>query len=337
MFDLSRIPDPRVLAGTPEVSYRDPAALLVDGEVRLWFTENHALAEGGMQSHVSEIRSRDLVAWTAPRPITVPGDPANWSSPGNVVREGREWVMCLQTYPTPPGGYIGDDSCRIYTARSRDLESWDEAELLQVKGNHVSEEAMGRMIDPYLLQDKDDPGLWWCFYKQNGASISRSRDLRQWEYVGRTECGENVSALIRDDEYLLMHSPGADGMGLLATADLRQFRELAPNRIQLGHRVWPWARRRLTAGTVLDLRAEPGIGKYLMFYHGSAELPGMHEHVSASSLGLAWSNDLLNWEWPGGWPPTAQRRVVLHRAAPDADQLPAFTVLQGNHAKPETR
>jgi hypothetical protein len=299
VFDLSQIRDPRVLVGDAEVSYRDPAALLVDGELRVWFTENHALPAGGMRSHLAEIRSRDLLHWTAPRPLTDPGDSRNWSSPGNVVRFGEEWVLCLQTYPTPPGGYIGDDTCRIYTMRSRDLETWSEPELLRVKGDAVPGEEMGRMIDPYLLRDKDDPELWWCFYKQNGVSLSRSRDLRRWEYVGRTDCGENVSALVRGDEYLLMHSPGADGMGLLATPDLRQFRELVPEHILLGYPAWDWARRRLTAGTVLDLRNVPGIGEYLMFYHGSAELADAHEHISASSLGLAWSDDLLTWDWPG--------------------------------------
>lgn len=299
MFDLSRLRDPRFLIGTPTVSYRDPAVLLADGEIRVWFTENHALPGGGMRSHLAEIRTRDLVAWTAPRALTAPGDPRNWSSPGNVVRDGAEWVMCLQTYPTPPGGYIGDETCRLHTMRSRDLESWSEPELLRVKGDEASEAEMGRMIDPYLLRDKDDPGLWWCFYKQNGVSISRSRDLRHWQYAGRADCGENVSALVQDGEYLLMHSPGADGMGLLASPDLRQFRELVPERILLGYPAWPWARRRLTAGTVLDARAEPGLGVYLLFYHGSAELPGCHEHISASTLGLAWSRDLRHWTWPG--------------------------------------
>lgn len=299
MFDLARLRDPRFLVGTPTVSYRDPAALLVDGEIRVWFTENHALPGGGMRSHLAEVRSRDLVSWTRPRALTEPGDPRNWSSPGNVVRDGDEWVMCLQTYPTPPGGYIGDGTCRLYTMRSRDLETWGEPELLRVKGDGVGESEMGRMIDPYLLRDKDDPTLWWCFYKQNGVSISRSRDLRRWEYVGRTECGENVSAVVRDGECLLMHSPGADGMGLLASPDLHHFRELAPERIVLGYPAWPWARRRLTAGTILDARAEPGLGVYLLFYHGSAELAGCHEHVSASTLGLAWSHDLCQWTWPG--------------------------------------
>jgi hypothetical protein len=50
---------------------------------------------------------------------------------------------------------------------------------------------------------------------------------------------------------------------------------------------------------VLDLRAEPGIGRYLMFFHGSSPagcaLQEVHGHAS---LGLAWSDDLVHWEWP---------------------------------------
>lgn len=38
---------------------------------------------------------------------------------------------------------------------------------------------MGRMLDPYLFADKDEPGKYWCFYKQNGVSCSYSRDLRK--------------------------------------------------------------------------------------------------------------------------------------------------------------
>ena len=35
-----------------------------------------------------------------------------------------------------------------------------EPQLLRVKGAAVAEADMGRMIDPYLLEDKDQPGVW---------------------------------------------------------------------------------------------------------------------------------------------------------------------------------
>ena len=101
----------------------------------------------------------------------------NYSSPGNVIRYEDRWVMCLQTYPVPDGGRIGDETARIFTMRSDDLVSWDEPELIAVKGPAVTRKDMGRMIDPYLIEDKDEPGTWWCFYKQNGASMSWSTDL----------------------------------------------------------------------------------------------------------------------------------------------------------------
>jgi hypothetical protein len=47
--------------------------------------------------------------------------------------------------------------------RSKDLEMWGAPELLRVKGPDVPQEKMGRMLDDYLLADKDEPGKWWCF------------------------------------------------------------------------------------------------------------------------------------------------------------------------------
>ena len=55
---------------------------------------------------------------------------------------------------------------------SDDLVHWDAPELLRVKGDAVPREEMGRMIDPYLLEDKDEPGKYWCFYKQNGEIVA---------------------------------------------------------------------------------------------------------------------------------------------------------------------
>jgi hypothetical protein len=50
---------------------------------------------------------------------------------------------------------------------------------------------------------------------------------------------------------------------------------------------------------LLDLRSEPGIGKYLMFFHGSSgqgmRMRPSHGHAS---LAIAWSDDLQSWHWP---------------------------------------
>ena len=64
----------------------------------------------------------------------------------------------------------------------------------------------------------------------------------------------------------------------------------------LGQKNWPWAQRRLTAATVIDLTSMNGIGKYVMFFHGSSE-EGAKPHYNAhnnASLGIAWSDDLVD-------------------------------------------
>lgn len=70
--------------------------------------------------------------------------------------------------------------------------------------------------------------------------------------------------------------------------------------IALGQKDWPWAENRLTAGILVDLREEPGIDKYVMFFHGGR--PGKiktQDNVDANcSLGIAWSEDLKRWKWP---------------------------------------
>ena len=157
---------------------------------------------------------------------------------------------------------------------------------------------MGRMIDAYLIEDKDEPGKWWCFYKQRGVSWSWSRDLRTWTFAGRARAGENVCLLVQGDEYVMFHSP-RNGIGIKRSKDLKQWKDAGLTT--LGQKTWPWAKGRLTAGFVMDLRKEPRVGKYILFFHGSAFAEsdprgGFDNHAS---LGLAWSDDLKRWHWPG--------------------------------------
>ena len=180
---------------------------------------------------------------------------------------------------------------------SDDLDHWSEPHIMRVKGPDVAVEDMGRMIDPYLLEDREEPGKWWCFYKQHGASRSYTHDFETWHYEGRFECGENVCALVRDGEYVLFHSP-ANGVGVKRSPDLMSWRE--GGLLTFDQERWPWARGRLSAGHVVDLRHVPGVGAYLMAFHGSSE-EGVREQETHghSSLALAWSYDLDEWSWPG--------------------------------------
>ncbi len=296
-IDFAALESPILFRGDAETAYRDPAAIYHDGLFHLYFTVARMEREGAFW-YLGHSRSTDLRDWTEPELLTPRDRNLNFASPGNVVRFGGEWVLCLQTYPTPNNETFGTRDSRIWIMRSPDLRHWGPAELLGVKGPDVARADMGRMIDPYLFEDKDVPGRWWCFYKQNGVSMSWSRDLKTWTYVGHTPAGENACVLVDGDEYVLIHSP-RNGVGIKRSPDLRRWRDEGPP-LALGQAHWPWAQGRLTAAVVLDLCDEPRVGRYLMFFHGSSRAGlAMHRAHGHASLAVAWSDDLKSWSWPG--------------------------------------
>jgi hypothetical protein len=290
---------PILFEGDATTAYRDPAAIYDHGMFHLYFTLVKTESEGKIYSYTAWSKSRDLAHWTEPKIFTSRDRNLNFSSPGDVIRFHDEWVLCLQTYPRPKGQKYGNSDSRIWIMKSKDLETWDAPELLMVKGPDVPREKMGRMIDPCLLEDKDEPGKWWCFYKQNGISMSWSRDLKTWTYVGTIPSGENPCVLVDRNEYVLFHSP-KNGIGVKRSPDLKNWRDIG-KPLTLGQKQWPWASGRLTAGFVLDLRGQPGIGKFIMFFHGSRfpENDARGGFDNFASIGFAWSDDLTNWEWPG--------------------------------------
>jgi hypothetical protein len=129
-------------------------------------------------------------------------------------------------------------------------------------------------------------------------SMSWSRDLTTWTYAGRTSAGENACVIVDGDDYVLFHSPG-NGIGLKRSKNLEEWRD--EGVLTLGQKAWPWAAGRLTAGFVLDLRSEPAVGKALMFFHGSdfPERDPRGGFDNFASIGLAFSDDLKTWTWPG--------------------------------------
>jgi len=295
-IDPAALRSPILLKGDAVTAYRDPTAIYHDGVFHLYFTVCRMEAEGAFW-YLGHCRSRDLATWSNVERLTVRDRNLNFSSPGNVIRLGGEWIICFQTYPTPNNETFGNRTARIWIMRSKDLQRWGEPELLRVKGPDVPVDKMGRMIDPYLVRDKDVPGRWWCFYKQRGVSLSRSDDgLRTWTYVGRHPAGENACVLVQGNEYVLIHSP-RNGIGIKRSKDLKAWRDEGVHT--LGQADWPWAQGRLTAGFVLDLCAEPRIGTYLLFFHGATKAGlAMHRAHGHGSLGIAWSDDLKTWHWP---------------------------------------
>ena len=295
--DFGAIRSPIIFAGDEKWAYRDPAAVYHNETFYLYFTVSEMDGQY-FYNRIAMSTSRDLLHWSKPRFLTPRDQNLNYSSPGNVIGFGGRWALCLQTYPTPEAGQsTGDASSRLWIMRSDDLENWSEPELLRVKGPDVPVEAMGRMIDPYLIEDAADPGKWWCFYKQNGVSMSWSRDLKTWTYVSKRRAGENVTVLRVGDEYLMLHSP-RNGVGVKRSKTLDDWSEDG-GMVYLGQENWPWAKERLTAATALDLTKEPGIARYVIFFHGESQrktVPGTH---GCASLGIAWTRDFKAWEWPG--------------------------------------
>lgn len=281
------LPARRIFCGDAHTAYRDPAAVWADGRCHLFFTLVETEADGTVHSYVAQSESADLQAWTPPRKITPKSD-RDYSSPGNVVRDGADWVLCCQSYPRPGNRDDGkvryaDATARLFVLRSTDLKAWSRPELLRVKGPDVPEAKMGRMIDPYLVRTAKG---WLCYYKQNGASVSRSPDLKTWEYVGRTAAGENVCVVPVDGRYAMIHSP-KNGMRVKTSDDLLSWRD-RPGQITLGQLRWPWAYGRLTAGFALDCRKIPGVGKWVMFFHGSGpRTESEGDFDRNASLGLA--------------------------------------------------
>lgn len=297
---LPNLSTPIIFKGGPTVAYRDPAAVYIDGVFRLFFTLVETEADGQVYMYTAWSKSSDLVHWTEPVKFTPRNQSLDYSSPGDIIRFEDEWVICLQTYCRPNGEKNGNSDSRIWTMRSKDLENWGQPEMLRVKGPNVPQADMGRMIDAYLLEDKDEAGKYWAFFKQNGASRAWSHDLTVWNYSGNVPAGENVCVIVNGTEYLMFHSP-SNGVGMKRSNDLAQWTDLPT--LTLGQSSWAWAQGRLTASFVLDLRHDPDFGKALMFYHGSAypEKDPRGGFDTFASLGLAWSDsdDLLQWSWPG--------------------------------------
>lgn len=293
---LGTLASPVLFKGDEKTGYRDPLLLWHDGAFHMFFTIGER-GSNAVHLFLAKSTSRDLRAWTPPRKLTRRDLNLNFVSPGSVVRHGGEWLLCASTYPQPRGELYGNATARLYLMRSLDLERWSQPELIRVKGPDVPVEKMGRMIDAYLIPDKDDPGKWWCFFKQNGVSMSWSRDLRTWTFAGSAKAGENVCVLVHDGRYLMFHSPH-NGIGVKTSADLKNWSDAGP-LLTLGQKDWPWAQGRITAGYVADLRAVPGIGRYVMVFHGTGPEPEPVKFLTHGCIGIAWSDDLKTWRWPG--------------------------------------
>ena len=279
----------------PLVSVRDPAAVLHGGVCRCFHTAV-VRASSGYEMFVDVTQSRRFADWTAPRRLTAPG--LNFSSPGNVLRVGDRWLLCLQSYPIAPGGEYGTDESRLWLMESPDLETWTPPRLLQPDGCRAAWARSRRQIDPFLVSHA---GRYWCFYKTDGSlGLLVSDDLRHWQeaspqkpVLSATDTTDGATVenpcVVREDQaFVLFFSPCREGrgVGVARSEDLQNWRDVR----YLDFPEVPWAPGGPTAAMVLDTRQEQG--HWTMFFHGDRVPP------HGAALGYARSDDLEHWSLP---------------------------------------
>jgi hypothetical protein len=304
---LTALTSPILLHGNEHIAYRDPLIFKEKDTFFLYYSYVLEEEDNLIYWYLAFSTSKDLMHWSEPHIITKKDQNLNYSSPGNVFKVGSEWFLCAQTYPIANfrrGDPLrhGDDRARLWLFKSSDLYNWSQQpELIKVKGPEVNESDLGKMIDAFIMRDRDTPDKWWCFYKQSGTlHLSWSMDMKNWTMdtisIAR---GENMEIIIDDKgEYVLFYAP-ANGVGVMRSQDLQHWR--TEQTILLGQKDWPWCETRLTAGYVQDFRNVPGVGKYVMVWHSMG--PGRKTSDANTNancnIGIAWSDDLKTWTWPG--------------------------------------
>ncbi len=285
-----RVPNP-LLDRAPRVASRDPALYYHQGVLRCFYT---AVDNGGL--FVDEIHSSDLVNWSEPRRLTEPG--LNFSSPGNVIKVGESWLLCVQSYPILPGERYGSEESRLWLMSSDNLVDWSEPVMINPEGCRGTWTDSPRQIDPYLVSWQDK---YWCFYKTSGClGLLVSDDLRSWEeavvdrpVISRDWTPDKATAenpcVIREGGKFIMFFARVGrerGIGVAHSTNLVDWEDIH----YLDFPDLAWADSGPTAAMVLDLNASHGV--WLMAFHGERD-DGAH---GKAALGLATSTDLENWK-----------------------------------------
>lgn len=282
-----------IFRGNDKEAFRDPTAVFFDGSYHLFFTKS--IKENGyMYNFVAHSVSSDLIHWTEPRVITGKDRLKNYCSPGNIIKYKDELFLCVTSYPMPKPydeQFYADDTARIYFIKTTDFKSFTEPEIIYAKGGENIEE-MGRMIDPFVLRDKDNPDRYLLFFKQNGLSISESYDMKNWKFIGSSDAGENACVIVKDGKYMLIHSP-EDGIGIKISEDLLSWEDRGV--IYLNRKCWDWANGRLTAAFVMESCGKTKY-KYIIFFHGSRKECPPETH-GAATLAVAYTDDFINFSY----------------------------------------
>ena len=274
---------PIIFNGNDKIAYRDPACYYHNGEYHLFFTVSEK-ENGYIFNRVGHSVSSDLGSFSEPELITVKDCTQNYCSPGNVIERNDEYLICVTSYPmrVPYSEHIyADETARLFFIKTKDFKTFSSPMRIYPKGKDSVDE--GRMIDPYIFE-KD--GEFVLFFKQNGVSVSRSADLREWNFVGAVDGGENACVIEENGKYILIHSP-ENGIGIKESYDLKTWRDIGIYTLE--QESWEFASGRLTAAFAMRPKTECGY-TYIVFFHGSRADSSPETH-GAASLAFAYTND----------------------------------------------
>lgn len=170
-FRYDRVPRPAWQRD--DIDLRDPAVTLHDGLAYLYFTHYDYT---NRVWHIGMATTEDFVDYSEISLIS----PSGYASPGNVIRVGDEFVICYQQYREFPH--------TICLARSTDLRTWGEPQVVFNTGPDNVWNIDGRVIDPYLVEGE---GRYYCYYTgstrwgrssgHNLIGVAASDDLETWE------------------------------------------------------------------------------------------------------------------------------------------------------------
>ncbi|GAB4128401.1 MAG: hypothetical protein Kow0040_03120 [Thermogutta sp.] len=274
----------------PDIHLRDPAALVHEGKVHLWFTYYDPKK---VTWHIGQSATEDFLEFEPIRLIS----PGGYASPGNVIGIGDEWILCYQQYAQFPH--------YLCIARSRDLIHWSEPERIFNTGPENKWNIDGRTIDPLLVPWQ---GRYYLFYtgstrwgRQSGHNLiglAVSDDLKNWTDLSpdrpvisadrlfeQPDGNENNWVLRREDRWFMLYSASLrhQKIACATSDDLIHWEKMGLCRVK----VFPESERRFGAPVVLENLSGPGT--FHMLFQGEAPTG----HVS---FFLLESRNLIDWE-----------------------------------------
>ncbi len=288
-FDYSKIKNP--VWRLSEMHLRDPAALLHDGKVYLWFTYYDPRKK---MWHIGQSATEDFVSFEDIRLVS----PSGYASPGNVIRVGDEWILCYQQYAKFPH--------YLCIARSKDLLHWSDPEKIFNTGPGNRWNIDHRTIDPLIVPWKD---TFYLFYVgstrwgrktpgHNLIGLATSKDLKHWKDVTPDEPliaadqpyeqpdgNENNWVLRYQGRWFMLYSASLaqQKIAYAVSDDLLHWEKKGLCNVK----AFPGTSRRFGAPIVLENIGKPGA--YYMLYQGE-------DATGHMSFFLLESRNLVDWQ-----------------------------------------